>query len=329
MLLITCWVVYLVSPKLKRKLNSQYAQLLFVRGISYVLPPVEMVVTGDEFCDGSQAIVIANHQVDADWWYPWCLLRAYGQDAYAKFILKADLGRMPLVGWGLKGLDFIMLRRDWQVDQKHLMQQLQVFVHDDTPLRLVIFPEGTTMNTTSLEKSTAFAQKQGRPELKRLLLPRTTGFAACLDCLKDVPSGTVYDLTIAYEGYSGEVPTWEMGYERARDVTLPSMAKLMAAQRCGRAHIHVAAHEMSAVAAAGGAEAWLDAAWARKDALLETFIKERRFPGEARVVRVSQDARVFFTAALALPAAFVWAAVKVGGACAHALAVAQFGKRDA
>jgi hypothetical protein len=45
--------------------NSQYAQLLFIRGISYILPQCDIVVTGDPIQDGDQAIVIANHQ--ASW----------------------------------------------------------------------------------------------------------------------------------------------------------------------------------------------------------------------------------------------------------------------
>jgi hypothetical protein len=58
-----------------------------------------------------------------------------------------------------QGLDFVMLRRDWVKDQRHLERQMTNFVADDAPLRLIIFPEGTTINTTSLDKCTAFAKK--------------------------------------------------------------------------------------------------------------------------------------------------------------------------
>lgn len=64
---------------------------------------------------------------------------------------------------------------------------------------VLLYPEGTTINTRTLDKCRAFAADRQRPVLKHLLLPRTTGFAACLDALSsagDTP--VIYDLTIAY-----------------------------------------------------------------------------------------------------------------------------------
>jgi 1-acyl-sn-glycerol-3-phosphate acyltransferase len=52
-----------------------------------------------------------------------------------------------------------MLKRDWERDQKDLMRQLHTFVTDETPLRLLIFPEGTTINTKSMEKCRSFAKQ--------------------------------------------------------------------------------------------------------------------------------------------------------------------------
>ena len=32
---------------------------------------------------------------------------------------------------------------------------------------------------------------------------------------------------MAYSGYSGEIPTWEMGYTRDRDVDIPNLGALL------------------------------------------------------------------------------------------------------
>ena len=89
--------------------NSAFTQKLFIQGVSFVLPRCEIVVTGDAIeDDGTQAIIIANHQVDADWWYIWWLLRANDQQGYLKVILK-DMSYIPFIGWGLKvcGIDMM------------------------------------------------------------------------------------------------------------------------------------------------------------------------------------------------------------------------------
>ena len=58
-----------------------------------------------------------------------------------------------------QALNFVMLKRDWERDQKDLMRQLHTFVTDETPLRLLIFPEGTTINTKSMDKCRGFAKQ--------------------------------------------------------------------------------------------------------------------------------------------------------------------------
>ena len=46
------------------------------------------------------------------------------------------------------------------------------FVEDGYECALLIFPEGTTINTKTFEKSKGFAAETSRPELKHLVLPR-------------------------------------------------------------------------------------------------------------------------------------------------------------
>lgn len=46
------------------------------------------------------------------------------------------------------------------------------FVEDGYEACLLIFPEGTTVNTRTFDKSRAFAAGKQRPELNHLVLPR-------------------------------------------------------------------------------------------------------------------------------------------------------------
>ena len=58
-----------------------------------------------------------------------------------------------------------MLRRDWQHDKQDLLKTLEVYAKDGAALRLMMFPEGTTINARSLAKANIFALKVSRNSL--------------------------------------------------------------------------------------------------------------------------------------------------------------------
>ena len=118
-------------------------------------------------------------------------------------------------------------------------------------------------------------------------------------------------MTVAFDSYSGEIPSWEAGYTRTRDTRIPFISKLMAGDNCGTAHVHITAYSM-ADAVAGG-EHWLDTVWQRKDELLEGFIREGKFPGTPKIVhrRPFRAWSVFFVGALVLPVGMCCAIAKV------------------
>ena len=63
---------------------------------------------------------------------------------------------------------------------------------------LLLYPEGTNMSPTTIEKAQTYAKKVGGPHLKYTLLPKATGMRFCLQNLQDSVD-YVYDCTIAYE----------------------------------------------------------------------------------------------------------------------------------
>ncbi|CAM9520591.1 unnamed protein product [Chrysoparadoxa australica] len=306
-LLFSCWVVWPISPKWGRWLSSHAAQQGWVMGLIHILRSGELKVTGDLPDAQETAVVISNHQMDCDWWYMLALMRCLGQDPQVKVILKDQYKNIPIMGWGLKGFGFIMLKRNWQQDEADLKRQLQVFASDGAPLKLLIYPEGTTANISEKEKGDSFAQREGRPTFKHLILPRVTGFNACVKLLAETcPGACVYDITVGYGGYSGEIPTWDMGYEREIDRGVPNLRKLFQGDAIKPTHMHIERHTIEEVLEGG--ELWLDKQWAKKDALLESFIRNRRFTGvgpEVAQLRPSKSTLVTLVFG-SLPIMFCW-----------------------
>lgn len=95
--------------------------------------------------------------------------------------------------------------KDYVSDRAELFKLLRSFAEDNgstAPVHLMLYPEVWSLHDQSmvdrksiLAKSNEFAKREGRPQLKYLLLPRTTGFNASLESLR-ASSPVVYDVTM-------------------------------------------------------------------------------------------------------------------------------------
>lgn len=101
-------------------------------------------------------------------------------------------------------LDFPLINgEDYISNRNQLFQLLRSFAENDgvaAPVHLLFFPEGWSQHNGAdrrsiLAKSNEFAHREGRPQLKHLLLPRARGFNASLECLRE-SSPVVYDVTM-------------------------------------------------------------------------------------------------------------------------------------
>ncbi|KAK9701433.1 hypothetical protein K7432_011724 [Basidiobolus ranarum] len=228
-------------------------------------------------------ILIANHQIYADWIYLWCI--AYFAKAHdaMKIILKDSLKHVPIFGWvniysmlyfarllqGMQFFDFIFLRRNWSSDQVHLAQHLNRLSSSANPLWLILFPEGTVVSDCTRQKSAKFAAKHDIYNPKNVLLPRSTGMHFCCSQLRKSVD-YVYDLTVGYEGLKqDQIPQIEY--------TLKSMYFLNKYPR--QVHVHVRRFEMSDVPTDDNEfTSWIRARWQEKDELMEHFYQNGRFP---------------------------------------------------
>ncbi|KAI8978943.1 acyltransferase-domain-containing protein [Pilobolus umbonatus] len=154
-------------------------------------------VTGISFPD--RLIMVANHQIYADWIYIWFL--AYKAKAHGalKIMLKYSLSRIPIFGLGMKFFEFIFLKRKLEQDKDTIIENLKTSKIRNRPMWLVLFPEGTVISDYTRSKSKQYADKLQIDDLKFCLLPRSTGFSLCRETLGDSIEW-VYDLTIGYPG---------------------------------------------------------------------------------------------------------------------------------
>ncbi|ORY05523.1 acyltransferase-domain-containing protein [Basidiobolus meristosporus CBS 931.73] len=214
-------------------------------------------------------ILIANHQIYADWIYLWCI--AYFAKAHGaiKIILKDTLKHIPIFGWGMQFFDFIFLKRSWATDQAHLTQHLNRLSRSVDPLWLILFPEGTVISDCTRKKSNAFAAKEKIYTPKNVLLPRSTGMHFCCSQLRKSVN-YVYDLTVGYEGLKQDhIPQIEY--------TLKSMYFLSKYPR--QIHVHVRRFDMNDIPADDTEFShWIRERWQEKDQLMEHFYKNGCFP---------------------------------------------------
>jgi 1-acyl-sn-glycerol-3-phosphate acyltransferase len=154
-------------------------------------------------------VLVSNHQIYTDWLYLWWTAYTSRMHGHIFIILKESLKYMPLLSPGILFFGFIFMARKWTSDQVRMKYRLQKLKARHSgpmsgtssldPMWLLIFPEGTNLSANTRKSSASWAAKQGIPDLKHALIPRSTGLQFCLSELDDSVDW-VYDCTIAYEG---------------------------------------------------------------------------------------------------------------------------------
>jgi 1-acyl-sn-glycerol-3-phosphate acyltransferase len=154
-------------------------------------------------------ILVSNHQIYTDWLYLWWVAYTSRLHGSIFIILKEGLKYVPFIGPGMMFYGFVFMKRNWASDKIRLQHRLRKLKgrHGGPmagsgsldPMWLLIYPEGTNLSANTRKASKKWAEKNHIPDLKRQLLPRSTGLWFCLQELR----GTVdwiYDCTVAYEG---------------------------------------------------------------------------------------------------------------------------------
>jgi hypothetical protein len=181
-----------------------------------------------------------------------------------------------------KFLDFPLLssanNQNYIQDRNELFSLLRSFASDASalaPTHFLLFPEGMLLEgqdrKSMIAKSVEFAKREGRPQLKHLLLPRTTGFSASLDSLRE-SSPVIYDCCIAFKGYDGETFVHQ-------NMSFHSLFRMIENKIPNEVHIRIKRYSMEEVM---GNSSWLDQKWAEKENLLKHFVRQGYFPVDRR-----------------------------------------------
>ncbi|OCK77271.1 acyltransferase-domain-containing protein [Lepidopterella palustris CBS 459.81] len=228
-------------------------------------------------------IVIANHQIYADWLYMWWFAYTARMHGHIYIILKESIKYIPIIGQGMMFFSFVLLSRKWAKDKPRFQHRLQKLnskhggfmsgSHLLDPMWLLIFPEGTNLSKNGRAGSKKWAEKTGIPDLRHALLPRSTGLQFTLQEMRKTVDW-VYDCTLAYEG----VPPGQFGQD---------IFTLRGTYFEGRppksVNMHWRRFAMSSIPIDDikEFEDWLLQRWIEKDEILDQFVKTGRFPADS------------------------------------------------
>jgi lysocardiolipin and lysophospholipid acyltransferase len=151
----------------------------------------------DKIPPGENAVLICNHQAFADVVVIMHFASLFRRVGHLKFFVKDSLKWLPGPGWSLWFYDSIFLKRNWDSDTAKINRMFSHIKTNNLPFWIVTFPEGTRATPKKLAASSNYMSALGLEPFKHHLCPRTKGFWATTEHLKD-RIDAVYDLTIDY-----------------------------------------------------------------------------------------------------------------------------------
>uniref|UniRef100_A0A7S0B9Z7 Phospholipid/glycerol acyltransferase domain-containing protein n=1 Tax=Pyrodinium bahamense TaxID=73915 RepID=A0A7S0B9Z7_9DINO len=170
----------------------------------------------DDLAKLGNALVVCNHRSRIDWMFLWGLAAAMDRLRGIKIVLKDSLRKAPGAGWVMQCTGFLfMARRSRDSDLSNLESTIAMHCQDAAggPLAFILFPEGTDLSESNIEKSNAFATARGLPCYTQVLHPKTAGFVTAWQSLRTFQSNqsaqpALVDVTIAYMDHQvGERPS--------------------------------------------------------------------------------------------------------------------------
>lgn len=217
-----------------------------------------LVLSGDDPPPGENAIVVLNHQNMPDITFLMDFAKQKGRLGDMKWLVKDVIKHVPGVGWGLRFLDSVFVKRDWAKDEAMVRATFAKLRDNQIPVWMISFPEGTRLEPDKLAKSQEYARSKGLFVPQHTLVPRTKGFVATVVGLRDHVDA-VYDVTLGYE--EGVPSLWQFiqGY-------VP------------RAHMHVRRYPIEDLPHESAAlSAWLMDRFQEKDQRLARFYETGSF----------------------------------------------------
>ena len=138
-------------------------------------------------CNVIHPIITSNHISEFDPVLLFYVLR----NPKIRYIAGVDvIKKIPLINAICESLDVIFIEQDKQLAFDVLVRQIKP---TDT---VCIFPEGTLLFKSSVERSDVYCEKTGISKFKNVLAPRETGFSKIQEIMK---CDKYTDITIIYD----------------------------------------------------------------------------------------------------------------------------------
>lgn len=140
--------------------------------------------------EGASGMVLSNHRTRLDWLYTWVLFEHCNPSRLGQFRVasKADLRKVPYIGWNMQVVNVLFLQRAWEDDEAWIIGMMRHMaaqaVRLDEPFVLLLYPEGTDLSMKNLLKSWAFSAEKRAVPLVHVLHPRKRGTQAILETLR-------------------------------------------------------------------------------------------------------------------------------------------------
>lgn len=152
--------------------------------------------------ENNGVLVICNHRTRIDWMFVgWCYGAAIKVAGDMIIILKDALRSAPIFGWLMQLGLYVFLERKRENDIPHITNMLTYLININVFPSLLLFPEGTDLSQSNVEKSDQYAKERGLACYKYVLHPKPSGLVTALNCLRQVPGSMLHDVTIAYDDY--------------------------------------------------------------------------------------------------------------------------------
>jgi lysocardiolipin and lysophospholipid acyltransferase len=210
-------------------------------------------------------LLMCNHRTRIDWMFSgWCYAALIKANDELRVILKDSLKSVPVYGWAMQLMMYFFLSRKKENDVPYLSRKLSYLLDaGDKPIAF-LFPEGTDLSPSNVEKSNQFARENNLPETQQVLQPKIGGLAALLNCLRG-RGLAIHDVTIGYKDHKRG--------KRASDVGL------LKGEFPAEVHLCVKRYEIDSLPSDRNTlEKWLRDIFVGKERMLSTFYENNSSP---------------------------------------------------
>jgi len=210
-----------------------------------------------------RAFITFNHCSGIDFIIGWLISERTGIIGGTRTFMKNESKYFPVVGPCWYFAEYAFLRRNWKHDEPIIGKMIDACCNTEIPLNVVLFCEGTRKTDEKLKASQEYARANNMEPLKHHLLPRTKGYSYIMHRLKDQDFG-YYDI--------------EMFFPDEKNATTKTIL-----QR-GKVEAHILIRKLNITPeiteSIESATKYCYELYREKDALIDFFINNKRFPAE-------------------------------------------------